>query len=196
MCLSDDGVNDGFAQDHIPRLLSVRNCGQTHIPRLAAYNSLVVIRHNIQRRFQSAGGAIDRRGCNMFCEAVPPMAKIAGSQESNSLVGERLAKVHSDTGDIGDITTPRLKIGFIAIQSPFHRDWFTVVTIAVSANASNSTSAVLRLPEIEGIVTVGLFIIVGVANRLRPVATLTVSHPQHPGAGSLIAAVSQADARS
>src|SRR5262249_41420898 len=126
----------------------------------------------------------------MLGEPIAPMTKIAGSQQSNPFAGERLAKVHPDTGDIGDITTPRLEIGFIAIQSPFHRDRLAVVAIAVPANAGNDTGTVLRLPEIESIAAVGLFEIVGVPDRLGPIATPAVRHSQYPGSGGLIAAVS------
>jgi hypothetical protein len=131
----------------------------------------------------------------MFCEAIPPMAKIAGSQQSNPFVGERLLKVQADTGDIGDVTTPRLKIGFITLEGPAHCNGLTVVIVTISANAGNDTGTILCLPEIEGIVAVGLFEIVGVPNRLCPIATLAIRHAQHPGSGGLIAAVSQTNAR-
>jgi hypothetical protein len=78
--------------------------------------------------------------------------------------------VHPDTGDIGDITTPRLEIGFIAIKCPAQCNGLTVVTIAISANTRDDTSAVLSLPEIEGIIAVGLFKIVCVTDCLSPIA--------------------------
>ena len=87
----------------------------------------------------------------MFRETIAPRPKIAGSQESNSLTGERLAKMHPDTRDIGDITTPRREIGLIAIKRPAHCDGLTVITVPISANAGNNTGAVLGLPEIEGL---------------------------------------------
>jgi hypothetical protein len=123
------------------------------------------------------------------------MAKIAGSQESNSLAGERLLNVQADTSDIGDIATPRLEIGFIAVKCPAHRNGLTVITVTISANASNDTRAVLGLPEIKGIVAISLFEIVGVSDCLCPIATLAIGHAQHPGTGRPIPAISQTDAR-
>ena len=50
--------------------------------------------------------------------------------------------MHPDTGDIGDITTPRLEIGFIAIKCPAHCNGLTVVTIAISANDVGNDSVI------------------------------------------------------
>jgi hypothetical protein len=131
----------------------------------------------------------------MLGEAIAPNAKIAGSQESNSLVGERVAEVPSDARNIGDITTPRLEVGLIAIKCAVHCNGLAVITVAIAANAGNDAGAVLGLPEIESIAAVGLLEIVGVPDRLCPVAAPAVSDAHYPSSSRLIAAIPQTDAR-
>jgi hypothetical protein len=100
-----------------------------------------------------------------------------------------------NTGDIGDIATTCFEISFIAIKRSIHGDGLPIVTIAISTNAGNATSAILCLPEIESIAAIGLFEIVGVTDCLRPIAALPVRHTQDPGTSRLVASVSQTNAR-
>ena len=55
--------------------------------------------------------------------------------------------------------------------------------------------ALLRLPEVEDLVTVGFLVVVGAADRFAGVAPLAVGEADDPGPRGLVAAIAEPDLR-
>ena len=88
------------------------------------------------------------------------------------VLSQRFTKVCPDTADVCNIAAASPEIGFVATKCSADRGWLAIVAFTVATATSNGTGSVLRLPEIERIVAVRFFKIVGTPNRFRPIASL------------------------
>src|ERR1700736_3156442 len=102
--------------------------------------------------------------------------------------------MNSEAIDVVDVPAARLQVGLIALERLLDRDGnaagdggYRTVPICELA------APLLRLPEVEHLISVGFLIVIGVADRLTGIAPFAVGEAHDPGPGGLVATGAEPD---
>src|SRR4051812_2729032 len=115
------------------------------------------------------------------------MTKVTEGEQRDRLTRERVGQVHTNSGDVPNVSATRLKVNLIAVESLCHARWLAVTL--VGATAGEGLCSILCLPEVQSATPVCVLEVVGVRDSLGPVAAFPVRNACYPRTRSDVAPV-------
>src|SRR4029077_8450332 len=135
---------------------------------------LVMFCRQVQRSFQSRGGAVHGSRRELPGEAVAPFTQFPRDKESHHLVEQPRQKVHAYPRNVADVTAASFQIGFVAGEGLRDRRRLRRAAIAGALGSPKGTGLLLCLPEIENVATIRIVEVISAADGLGPVPALAI----------------------